>query len=55
MPKNYEKYGVFQEVYGRNSVTLPIPPQLPGACVEVQTVDPSGPVSASVEKCLDEK
>ncbi|ASK64988.1 serine/threonine protein kinase [Brachybacterium avium] len=53
MPEGYaDEYGVWREAYGRNSITLPIPPQLPDPCIEVRTVNPSGLASAPVEECL---
>ncbi|WP_394215663.1 serine/threonine-protein kinase [Brachybacterium vulturis] len=53
MPENYaDEFGLWQEVHGRNSIALPIPPQLPGPCVEVRTINPNGLASAPVEQCL---
>ncbi|MGP9539772.1 protein kinase domain-containing protein [Brachybacterium sp. AOP43-C2-M15] len=53
LPENYQdRYGVQHEVHGRNAVTLNIPPQQPGACIEVSTVNPNGPASDPVTECL---
>ncbi|MFC7456575.1 protein kinase [Brachybacterium sp. GCM10030267] len=53
MPSNYERYAAAQEVFGRTSHVVEIPPGLPDRCVEVQTVDTNGPASKWVEACLD--
>ncbi|MDN5822687.1 MAG: serine/threonine protein kinase, partial [Brachybacterium sp.] len=53
VPEGYEaKYGGWREAYGRNSITLKIPPKLPEQCIEVRTVNPNGLASAPVKKCL---
>src|SRR5699024_7783808 len=52
-PASYaHEFGIWRDVYGRNSIAIPVPPQLPEQCVEVRTVNPNGLASAPVESCL---
>jgi serine/threonine protein kinase len=55
MPPNYEKYAQQQEVHGRNSVVVEIPPQLEDRCVSVRTANPNGQASEPEEVCLDDE
>lgn len=53
MPDNYaDEFGAWRAVHGRNSIAVPVPPQLPEQCIEVRTVNPNGLASAPVESCL---
>lgn len=51
LPENYADQFGQQDVRGHTSVVLVVPPKLPGACVEVQTVRDAGTVSDWVEHC----
>lgn len=53
LPENYEDFQVPHEVHGRSSVTLEIPPGQTELCVQVRTVDPSGPSSEPQQACID--
>jgi serine/threonine protein kinase len=53
MPSNYEQYAVWQDVYGRQSTVIDIPPGLTDRCVEIRTVSPNGNASEPVEACID--
>lgn len=54
MPANYEQYGAWHDVHGRESLVLAIPPGLEGRCIEVYTAAPNGARSQSVEECLED-
>ena len=52
MPPNYEEFAAKQEVHGRNSLVVEVPPQLDERCISVTTVSANGQASEAVERCL---
>ena len=52
MPPNYEEFAAPQEVHGRNSLVVEVPPQLDERCISVTTVSANGQASEAVERCL---
>lgn len=56
LPEGYDEYEQIEQVRGRKSVTLKVPPGIEAPCAEVQTVT-EDPVAASdwVEVCLDDE
>lgn len=54
MPDNYEKYGAWQEIHGRTSKVMDIPPNLTDRCVELQTATDSGTASEVATVCVED-